>query len=463
MQPEVTSRRVKDAPAARALIADDESEVSRMVARSLAPLGLAITTVSDGKQAIACLEKQTFDVVISDWSMPRAGGLAVLEASRRLQPAAAVLIVTGQGGIHDCVDAMRAGAFDFLSKPFRADTLCARVEAAIGARRRPGESRKTSMTAAGAPVVGRSTALAAVFALVDRVGPTDATVLISGETGSGKEVVARLVHTVSARSAAPFVTVNCGALPPTLIESELFGHVRGAFTGAADSRPGLIREAHEGTLFLDELGELPLAMQTRLLRVLQERQVTPVGADRPFPIDVRFLAATNRNLAAMVADGSFRQDLYFRLNVVPITVPPLRERVEDIPDLVTHFLTRYGERSGRKLEASAGAVALLQLHSWPGNIRELENVLQRAAILATGCVIEPTDLGIPVSPRAASHVAAAAGALEAGKIDLPATVARFEWTLIDQALAHSEGNRARAAAMLGISRTTLVDKLKRRA
>jgi two-component system response regulator HydG len=295
--------------------------------------------------------------------------------------------------------------------------------------------------------------------MVEKVAPTDTTVLITGETGTGKEVIARLIHGGTRRSAQRLLAINCGAFPEGLIESELFGHVRGAFTGASEARLGMLREADRGTVFLDEIGELPLLLQTRLLRVLQERQTTPVGGDVSFPIDVRIIAATNRDLQAMVADGSFRKDLYFRLNVMNIAAPPLRDRVEDLPLLIEHFLARLSQRLRRPLEIAEGARVALALHSWPGNVRELENVLERAAIMDSDGVIGADDL--PDSVHSAPVVAPLPVPDIEGCIDLVASVARYEWALIDRAMNQTGGNKSRAAALLGIGRTTLIDKLKR--
>ena len=298
--------------------------------------------------------------------------------------------------------------------------------------------------------------------MVERVAHSNSTVLLTGESGTGKEVVARLLHGTSDWSSGPFIAVNCGAIPETLVESELFGHVKGAFTGASEARPGRFLQAHGGTLFLDEVGELPLTMQVKLLRVLQEREVTPVGDGRSRAIDVRIVAATNLDLEAMVREGRFRQDLYYRLEVLPIRLPALRERSEDIPILARHFLDVMSRRLDRVMGLGDDALALFRLYAWPGNVREMENLFERLVILNQTGMIMAEDL--PARMRDATTVdgiAGAAAALAKGAIDLPATMAAFESVLVDQAFRQAAGNKTHAAALLGIARTTLVEKLKR--
>jgi two-component system, NtrC family, response regulator AtoC len=297
--------------------------------------------------------------------------------------------------------------------------------------------------------------------IIEQVGPTDATILISGETGSGKEIIARLLHASSRRAHRRLVAVNCAAIPENLIESELFGHVKGAFTGAHENHIGKFREANGGTVLLDEVGELPLAMQARLLRVLQDHIVTPVGAERSHTVDVRFLAATNRDLDLMVQDRRFRQDLFFRLNVVPMRVPPLRERLEDVPQLAAHFLELAAGRLGRPIAMSEKAMAVLQAYAWPGNVRELENLIERMAIFDRDGVVDLDDIP-PTFCGPTSHVVSGAlWDLTANGIDLFAAVDRFERALIETAMSRAGNNKAKAASMLGIGRTTLVEKMRR--
>jgi transcriptional regulator with GAF, ATPase, and Fis domain len=310
-------------------------------------------------------------------------------------------------------------------------------------------------------LLGKSAVLRDLLALVEQVGPTDATVLILGETGSGKEVIARLLHAASPRAGQRLVAVNCAAIPETLIESELFGHVKGAFTNAHETRIGRLREADRGTLLLDEIAELALPMQARLLRVLQDQSVTPVGSERSYQIDVRFLAATNRNLDTMVREGRFRQDLFFRLNVVPIEVPPLRDRLEDVPALAGHFLERASRRLGRSIALSDKALGILQVYGWPGNVRELENLIERMAILDRDGVIDGDDVPPTLGNETGEAVARTLWDLSENGVDLPTSVARFERALIGTAMRRSANNKSKAAVLLGIGRTTLIDKLRK--
>jgi DNA-binding NtrC family response regulator len=452
----------------RALVADDDGTVRRAVHRALAPLALDVTESENGQQAIARLGCERFDVVVSDLAMPLADGFAVLQAARTEQPRTPVVILTGSGTMPECVRAMRAGAFDFVCKPFRVAVLQAAVQAALKARSdlrsETGKDQRTIKNAHSQPDLwlGNAPAAGLLKEMIERVAATNATVLITGETGTGKELVASSLHRLSPRADGPLVVVNCGSIPEGLIESELFGHVKGAFTGATGPRLGRMREADGGTLFLDEIGELPLPLQTRLLRVVQEREVTPIGGDTAHLVTARFVAATNRDLEAMVAQGRFRQDLFFRLNVVPLTVPPLRERRDDIPLLANHFLGRAAVKTaGAPLTISAEAMAALQEYAWPGNVRQLENLIQRAAILDRDGTIDVNDLPegfrTDLSAMASQVVDEAAGA----RIDLGQAVAQFEWTIIQKTLRATAGNQSKAAALLGIARTTLIDKIKR--
>jgi DNA-binding NtrC family response regulator len=376
-------------------------------------------------------------------------------------------MLTAGGSIRDCVEAMRAGAFNFLSKPFHPRDLQEVVERAL--RTRAADAGPGGSLAFGddeghpqVALIGDSPLLRQVIDVVERVARTKATVLVTGESGTGKEVVARLLHGSSGRTSGPFVAVNCGAIPESLIESELFGHAKGSFTGATEARTGKFLQAHGGTLFLDEIGELPLAMQVKLLRVLQEREITPVGENRSRAIDVRIVAATNVDLEQMARQGKFRQDLYYRLEVLPIHLPALRERREDVPLLARHFLDAANRRLGSSIKLGEDALALLKLYAWPGNVREMENLIERMVILDRSGTITAADLPARVrKDPATGAVAAAATALARGSIDLPATLAAIEASLIEQALRQADGNRTHAAESLGINRTTLVDKLKK--
>jgi DNA-binding NtrC family response regulator len=455
-------------PGKSALVADDDDVVRSTLARLLRHLDMQVMDAPDGGEAIRKVESQNFDLVISDLSMPIADGFAVLEAVRKKLPQTPVIILTGAGSVPDSVRAMREGAFDFLTKPFHPTALVEAVRTAI--EQSFGASGKTkampingspTLAGSGAILIGKSATLQELLALVQQVGPTDATVLISGETGSGKEVIARLLHTSSPRAGQRLVAVNCAAIPENLIESELFGHVKGAFTNAHENRLGQLREADGGTVLLDEIGELPMPMQARLLRVLQDQSVTPVGSERSYIINVRFLAATNRDLEAMVREGRFRRDLYFRLNVVPLHVPPLRDRLEDVPILTAHFLEQAARRLGRSIVLSDKALAVLQLYGWPGNVRELENLVERMAILDRDGVIDTDDIPPTLGGETGAAVARTLWDLSEYGIDLPTAVARFERALIGTAMRQANNNKSKASVLLGIGRTTLIDKLRK--
>jgi DNA-binding NtrC family response regulator len=458
-------------PGKSALIADDDDVVRSTLGRLLRHLDMSVTDAPDGGAAIAKLDGAAFDLVISDLSMPVADGFAVLAAVRQKQPRTPVIILTGAGGVPDCVRAMREGAFDFLTKPFHPTALTDTVRAALGSGASPGKARMgqaigqasgtPSLAGSGAMLLGKSPVLQELLSLVEQVGPTDATVLILGETGSGKEVIARLLHASSPRAGQRLVAVNCAAIPENLIESELFGHVKGAFTSAHEARTGRLREADGGTLLLDEIGELPMPMQARLLRVLQDQSVTPVGSERSYQINVRFLAATNRNLDTMVRESRFRPDLFFRLNVVPIEVPPLRDRLEDVPALAAHFLEQAARRLGRSVTLSDKALGILQLYSWPGNVRELENLIERMAILDRDGIIDSDDVPPTLGSETGEAVARTLWDLTENGVDLPTSVARFERALIGTAMRRSSNNKSKAAIILGIGRTTLIDKLRK--
>ena len=450
------------------LIVDDDPNVRMVLRKLLTRRGDSVLEAEDGKQAIDQLASRAVDLVITDLLMPRANGLEVLRYVRERKPKIPVIMLTAEGSIRDCVEAMRAGAFNFLTKPFHNDDLEEIIRQATRGRRSPPEpGAPVPVTSAepGQPqiaLVGESEALRAVIDMVERIAGSGSTVLITGESGTGKEVVARLLHYSSPRVGQPFVAVNCGAIPETLIESELFGHVKGAFTGAVEARQGRFAQADGGTLFLDEIGELALPLQVRLLRVLQERVVTPVGDSRVRAVDVRVIAATNRDLEAMVKEGKFRQDLFYRLEVLPVRLPALRERREDIPLLAAHFLESTNQRLGRQVAISEDALTIMRLYDWPGNVREMENLFERLVVLSRGEAISASDL--PERMRAGSaapQIGAAAASLARGAIDLVATMGAVESTLIDQAMRQASGNKTHAAELLGLSRTTLLDKLKR--
>jgi DNA-binding NtrC family response regulator len=458
----------------RALIVDDEPDVRRSLEAALRRFGLRCDLAADGVEAIGLLSRERFDVVLTDLRMPRADGFAVIQAVRQRCPATPTIVITGQGSIADAVTALRAGACNFLNKPYHAAELAAVVEEALrGAADRDDEDPPRllppDVEATGAraqpqvAILGDSPRLRAALECAATVAPTEATVLLTGETGTGKEVVARLIHGLSRRAGGPFVAVNCGALPEGIVESELFGHSRGAFTGAVERRLGRFQRANGGTLFLDEVGELSLFVQVKLLRVLQEREVTPVGEETGRAVDVRVIAATHRDLEAMVAAGTFRQDLFYRLSVVPVEMPALRDRAEDVEVLARYFVESAGRRYGREITLGEDVLGALRRYSWPGNVRELENLMDKLVILARGTTIAAADLPAKIrnGPIAGPTDAAAIDLGEEG-LDLVTTLGTIENRLIDQALERTGGNRNRAAALLGLNRTTLVEKLKRR-
>ena len=421
---------------ARVLIVEDRDSLRRMLEKALAGEGYEVTAAADGASGIARLEAAAFDLVLTDLKLPDADGLAVLAAARRAQPATPVLVMTGYGTVAAAVEAMKLGALDFLEKPVELDDLFRRVADAVGG----GADSAVSLEVEGAPpVVGRHPKLRAAVRLLERVAPTESTVLLTGESGTGKEVFARSLHRLSRRAGGPFVAVNCAAIPETLMENELFGHERGAFTGADRRRAGRFEAAAGGTLFLDEVGELAPGVQGKVLRILEERSFERVGSATTLAADVRLVAATNRPLEAMVAAGSFRADLYYRLAVFPIELPPLAERASDVPLLAAHLVGRAAERHGLAEPAlTAAAADLLAAEDWPGNVRQLANVVERAVILSEGRPIDADDLApLLRAPGSGGHREA-----------------------VRQALIDADGDKQRAAEMLGISYRTLQRKVR---
>ena len=430
---------------ARVLIIDDDSGLREGIAETLSDLGHTAEQAPDGAAGLARLARGGIDAVLLDLRMPGMDGLSVLRAMRERGEMPPVAVLTAVPTAANTIEAMRLGAMDHIAKPIGREAL-----AALVARMLPAASAAPTVVADESDeLVGATPAMREVQKSVGMLADSDATVLITGETGTGKEVVARAIHRHGRRAAAAFVAVNCAAIPAGLLESQLFGHARGAFTGAVADAAGSIRAAHKGTLFLDEIGDMDLAMQAKLLRVLQERVVVPVGG-KPVPVDVRVLAATHRDLPAMVQAGTFREDLYWRLGVVPLHLPPLRERLGDIVPLAEHFLAASG--TGRHL--SAEAAARLLGHRWPGNVRELRNAMERAAALGRRPLVGAEEMGFLGS------VAAPAPAEDLLAGTLPEAVARLEAVMIRRALDRSGGNRAEAARLLGIHRQLLYEKLR---
>ncbi|MBN2193950.1 MAG: sigma-54-dependent Fis family transcriptional regulator [Polyangiaceae bacterium] len=440
--------------ATKVLVVDDEPGLRQMLGILLRRHGYDVIAVAGYVAAREAIEQapQPFPLVLTDLAMPDGSGLDVLADAKRRAPATEVIVITAHSTVENAVEAVRAGAYDFVRKPFETSELVTLVGKALEKHEIVREIRRLRAQIAALPeVVGRSPAMRAVMDLVARIAPTRTTVLITGESGTGKERIARAIHESSERRAAPFLVVNCGALPEALMESELFGHEKGAFTGASSRHLGLFREADGGTLLLDEVGELPLALQVKLLRVLQERRVRPVGATQEVPVDVRVLAATNRDVAAAVAAGTLRQDLYYRLNVIQIELPPLRERRDDIPALAERFMRRFAEEMGKDVVGfTPDAARALASHDYPGNVRQLENTVERAVALAGARAIGLGDL----PPEVAGSVGEASASLlelPADGCDLDAVLHEVERRLLVAALDRSGGVRTAAARLLGVS------------
>ncbi len=441
----------------RVLVVDDEQSMREFLAICLKRAGHEVESVDSGAAAIAALAARPADVVVTDLRMPGdVDGLGVLRAARTgavRDPE--VILVTAFASADTALAAMKQGAYDYLTKPFKIDEINAVISRAMEKRALVAENLALRDQVAGrvrmAQMLGKSRPMQRVFELIGKIHSNKSSVLITGESGTGKELVARALHTEGNRASRPFVAVNCGAIPDDLMESELFGHVKGAFTGAVVDRLGLFREADGGTLFLDEIGELSLGLQVKLLRVLQDRRVKAVGGTGEVDVDVRVVAATNRELEEEVARGAFRQDLFYRLNVIEVRLPPLRQRRDDIPLLVEHFLRRFAKDHGKPLSGlTPAAAARLEEHDFPGNVRELENIIERAVALASGPVLDLDDL--PAMRGATARPAtAAAGELPDDGVDLDRLVADYERAWVSKALDKAGGVRKRAASLLGIS------------
>ncbi len=446
---------------ARILIVDDDPLVPRTLRILLRKHGYDVETAEGARAAFAKMAASAFDLVISDINMPELDGYAVLEHVKAEHPGTEVILVTGYGTIENAVRGMKEGAFDYVTKPVLDDEMVVVVERALEAGRLRTENatlRKRLARVEGCKsedAVGRDESFLKIFETVNAVAPTRATVLITGESGTGKSLVARRVHEMSDRREKPFIEINCGALPEGLLESELFGHAKGSFTGATHARAGRFLAANGGTLFLDEIGTASPALQVRLLRVIQERTFEPVGSEETVTVDVRLILATNDDLAAKVAAGTFRRDLYYRVSVVPIHLPALRERLSDVPLLALHFLDKFARENGKAVERiDDNAMTILQAHSWPGNIRELENVIERGVILAREDVLTPHDLPPDLTRTAAAP--------EPGQtLPLRKALEIPEREIIERTLRSHGWNRQETAAALMINRTTLFNKMRK--
>ncbi len=433
----------------RILVVDDSANTLEVLQRMLEAQGYKVFTAPGVSEAIDVLGQTRFDLVITDLKMPGLSGLELVRHIRENFKDTQVMMITGYPSVEGAVEALKTGAEEFLSKPFTDAELLSAVERALDKAGLQGLAEAATKTVpAHKGLVGNSEAMRSVSMSIAKASATSATVLITGESGTGKELVARAIHYGSARSSAPFVAVNCGAIPEGLLESELFGHVKGAFTGATDSRAGFFHTADGGTVFLDEISEMSLSMQVKLLRVLQDKQVAMVGSDRPRKVDVRILAATNKNLLELVRKGVFREDLFYRLDVIKIVVPALRERADDVALLAHHFAAAFASEMGRPLlRFSDKALQSLRNYNWPGNVRELENVVQRLVVMSDGELVDVPDL--PSLMRFS--------ALQ--KPNLTRTLAQVEADYIRSVLAEVGGNKTRAAEILGISRKTLRTKI----
>ena len=441
----------------RILVVDDEPAQRELVSGFLRKRGFEVGEAAGGQAALARFTQEPFDLVLTDQRMPDLSGLDLLQRLRAVTPEAAVIVMTAYGTIETAVGAIKAGATDYLSKPINLDELLHRIERVRERQRLLGENRELRAALEERHrvegIIGDSGRMQEVLSLVRRVAPSDATVLIRGESGTGKELIARAIHHASPRAAGPLVAVNCAALPEGLLESELFGHEKGAFTGAAASRKGRFELADGGSIFLDEIGDLPLHLQVKLLRVLQERQFERVGGTRTIPVDVRVLAATHRNLEALVREGRFRDDLYYRINVVTLLLPPLRERREDLPPLIEHFLTRFAGKNDKTIRGlTREARDALLRYDYPGNVRELENLIERAVVLTRDEVIGKSDLPLTLDEQTAESDAPAG---------LVAAVDGLERRMIRDALSRAGGVQTRAAELLGISERVLRYKLRK--
>ena len=438
----------------RVLVVDDEQSMRELLGIMLKQVGYDVTLADGGEAAVEALKNDAFDLVITDLRMRKVDGLAVLRAAKEHSPRTVVLVVTAFASTETAVEAMKLGAYDYVTKPFKLDELRLTIANALERKRLQDENRELKRQLRREHgfegFIGKSQRILDVFETIRKTADSGSTVMITGESGTGKELVARAVHLESARRAGPFVSVNCGAIPETLMESELFGHVKGAFTGAVASTEGLFAAADGGTLFLDEITEIPQTVQVKLLRATQEREIRRVGDTRDVKVDVRLIAASNRDLTKAVADGVLREDLYYRLNVIPIHMPPLRERIEDIPLLVAHFVARITKDVGKSVQAiSPESLAILERYHWPGNIRELENVVERAIVLGSGELLSPESLpphlGAPRDEQAVSVEIPPAG------MDLEETLSRIENRYIRLALERSGWLQVRAAELLGLS------------
>jgi two-component system, NtrC family, response regulator PilR len=446
---------------ANLLIVDDELSMRQFLTHLFQRDGHAVRVAENGRKAMDMLRQQPADVIISDVKMPDMGGIELLRAAREFNPHVEVIMMTAFANEATAHEAFLLGAFDFVHKPFDNELLKEKVTRALDKIRRAAEAQTLKdenealikgQRARGklSNIIGQSDRMQSVFQMIETVAQVPSTVLLTGESGTGKELVARAIHDLSPRAQKPFVSVNCGAFTETLLESELFGYVKGSFTGATANRKGLFEAANQGTIFLDEIGEMSPAMQVKLLRVLQERKVRPVGAHEEGEVNTRVIAATNRDLGAMVRDGSFREDLYYRVSVIPMELPPLRERKGDIVELAQYFIAKHCAQTGRDLSISPPAMRLLEAYSWPGNVRELEHTIERAVALEMTNQIQPERLPEQITNYSQPRIASALDLPEQG-LNLTAHLDQLEKTYLLEALRRTEGNQTNAAQLLQMS------------
>jgi two-component system response regulator PilR (NtrC family) len=440
----------------RILVVDDERSMRELLAIVLRREGYEVLLAENGRAAIDLLEREPVDILISDIKMPDLSGVDVLRAAKKIDQDILGIMITAFASTETAVEAMRLGACDYLSKPFDIDLLKMKVREKIETRQLKQENvllkRTLGLSHQFANIIGRSESMLEVFKMIETIARTNSTILLTGESGTGKGLVAQAIHFHSLRRDKPMVSLNCGAMPENLLESELFGHMRGAFTGADSNKKGLLEVAERGTVFLDEIGEMSAVMQVKLLRVLQERRFRRVGGLEELTADIRVVAATNQDLARLITEGRFREDLFYRINVIPISLPPLRDRREDIPLLAEHFLAKYNEQMGKEIAGvSRESMELLVKHDWPGNIRELENVMERAVALESTPAILPESLPAPIRGDSVRAVTAPIDALPESGFDLEAHVKEIERGYIAEALKRAGGVQVKAAELLGMS------------
>jgi DNA-binding NtrC family response regulator len=445
------------------LIIEDEAKMRRLLELNLSEDGFTVYTAADAEAGLNTLRQEKIDLVVTDLKLPGMNGLELLQAVKRTNATIPVVVMTAFGTVETAVEAMKAGASDYLLKPFALEEMKLILRKELDFHRLREENRSLR-EALGERyqfrnIVARSPKMQEVLATVERVAPTNSTVLLGGESGVGKDLIARAIHEHSRRAAGPFIKINCTAIPENLLESELFGYEKGAFTGANTSKPGRFELADKGTIFLDEIGDVPGSIQVKLLHVLQDREFERLGGTKTLKVDVRVIAATNQDLRAALEQGTFRQDLYYRLNVVPISIPPLRERKEEIPYLVDYFIARFARESDKPLAGiTPAALQLLADFHWPGNVRELENIIERAVALSTGTVIDVEDIRLDISPPSASTAPAGEST------PFPpegTTLEQFEDEIIREALRRANGNKSQAARLLGLSRNALRYRLSK--